>query len=165
MSLVRFKAQNHPQQATKDDVDDRRTPRDFFDPLHAAYRFTVDAAASAENALLPVFWTTETNALVQPWCGHRVWCNPPYSSIENWVQKAWSEMLYGECERVVMLLPANRCEQKWWQRHIEPFRDRNPVSLTTTFLPGRMRFGHPASWEKPLKGDRPPFGCVLVNWG
>ena len=173
MSLVAFRARNHPQQPTRDDVDDRRTPRAFFDPLHERYRFTVDAAASVENALLPYFWTRDSNALVQQWRGHRVWCNPPYSNLAAWVQKAWVEMQMGGCHHVSMLLPANRCEQRWWQDAIEPLRDRELtraenagriIRVTTKFLPGRMRFGHPESWERPEKGDRPPFGCVLVTW-
>lgn len=169
MSLVGFKARNHPQQVVRDDVDDRRTPRAFFDPLNSLHCFTVDAAASAENALLPVYWTRETNALIQSWRGHRVWCNPPYSAIEPWVAKAWTEMREGGCESITMLLPANRCEQGWWQRHVEPFRDMNSlgedVELLTRCLRGRMRFDWPKGREVPAKGDRPPFGLVLLDWG
>lgn len=169
MSLVAFKARNHPQQTTSDDVDDRRTPRAFFDDLHTTTRFTVDAAASDENALLPLYWTRASDGLNQVWAGHRVWCNPPYSDIQPWVVKAWGEMASTSCELVVMLLPANRCEQGWWQRHVEPYRDGGTlvatgISLRTCFLPGRMRFGHGKSWVTPTKGDRPPFGCVLLTW-
>jgi phage N-6-adenine-methyltransferase len=166
MSLVAFKAKNHPQQVASDDVDDRRTPSDFFNGLHAERHFTVDAAASIENALLPQFWTRETDGLAQSWAEHRIWCNPPFSHLEPWIIKAWSEML-GRCESVTMLLPANRCEQGFWQQYIEPYRDGQPfngIRLRTQFLPGRMRFGKPGSWVRPLKGDRPPFGCVLLTW-
>lgn len=162
MSLVGFRAQNHPQQATVDHVDDRRTPESLFVPLHEKHRFTVDAAASPENALLPQFWTLQDNALTRAWRWHRVWCNPPYSDIKPWVQKAWAEM-EGGCPLIVMLLPANRCEQGWWQRHVEPFRDRGGT-LSTRFLEGRLRFDWPAGRVVPLKGDRPPFGCVLLTW-
>ena len=70
MSLVRFKAKNHPQQTTRDDVDDRRTPRDFFDPLHDVERFTLDAAASRANPLLSRYFVRDEpqraqNALVR----------------------------------------------------------------------------------------------------
>lgn len=171
MSLVGFKARNHPQQAVRDDVDDRRTPRDFFDPLHAGRRFTVDAAASDANALLPVYWTRETNALLQSWAGHRVWCNPPYSKgLDLWLAKAWDEMQC-DCASVTMLLPANRCEQRWWQDYVEPTRDGLGVRaagrllrLTTRFLAGRMRFDWPAGRVVPAKGDRPPFGLALLTW-
>lgn len=166
MSLVSFKARNHPQQAVRDDVDDRRTPDAFFAPLHAAHRFTVDAAASAENAKRPRFWTRDDDGLSQSWAGERVWLNPPYSRCEPWLAKAWAEMR-ADCALVVMLLPANRCEQGFWQRHVEPFRDGGTfygIRLTVKFLPGRMRFGFPPGRVRPVKGDRPPFGCCLVLW-
>lgn len=167
MSLVGFRAKNHPQQATVDAVDDRRTPRSLFDPLHADYRFTIDVAASVENALLPRYYTREVDALSVAWYQHRVWCNPPYSKLEPWLAKAW-ESMWGGCGIVVMLLPANRSEQGWWQRHVEPYRDGKPardgVTLETTFLPGRLRFDWPAGRVVPAKGDRPPFGCALLTW-
>lgn len=167
MSLVGFKAKNHPQQATRDDVDDRRAPRNLFDPLHARHRFTVDAAASPGNAMLPRYWTVEDDALSKQWGAERVWCNPPYSDIATWVEKAWLEMRFGKCGLVVMLLPANRCEQRWWQNHVEPYRDGGKWSgarLSTHFLPTRLRFDWPADRIVPAKGDRPPFGCVLLTW-
>ena len=169
MSLVGFRAQNHPQQAAKPDVDDRAiTPEDFA-PLHERFRFTIDAAASHTNARLPRYWTIDDNALEQPWARERVWCNPPYSNIETWVKKAWREWS-GEwsAQSIVMLLPANRTEQGWWQRWIEPNRagiaHPHRDGCSVEFLPGRMRFIRPnAVIDK--KGDRPPFGCCLVIWG
>lgn len=168
MSLVAFKARNHRQQPVRDDVDDRRTPRPFFDRLHARHAFTVDAAASAENALLPVYWTRETDALEQRWDDHRVWCNPPYSDLASWTWKARWELANG-CGLVVMLVPANRCEQKWWQRDVEPYRDGRyrlyqAASLRVDFLSGRMRFGWPETKVFDKRGDRPPFGCALLTW-
>lgn len=166
VSLVGFRAKNHPQQATRDYVDDRRTPADLFASLHSTYNFTVDAAASLENALLPMFWTKDDDALRWSWWRERVWCNPPYSSIEPWVAKAWAEM-FGGCKLIVMLLPANRCEQLWWQRHVEPRREKpayHGITLRTQFLAGRLRFDWPAGRVVPVKGDRPPFGCVLLTW-
>jgi phage N-6-adenine-methyltransferase len=166
MSLVGFKAKNHPQQKAQDWVDDRRTPRDLFDRLHSEHDFTVDAAASKDNARLPRYWNTAEDGLLKSWEGERVWVNPPYSNILAWVNKAAAEMR-NRCPLVVMLLPANRCEQKWWQGYVEPFRDgKSAVHFTieTEFLPGRLRFEWPKDRVVPDKGDRPPFGCVIVTW-
>lgn len=165
MSLVGFKAQNHPQQIAKPDVDDRAITPDDFAPLHERFEFTIDAAASRANARLPRYWTVDDDALAQPWGGERVWCNPPYSDIGRWVAKAWREHESG-CELIVMLLPANRCEQGWWQDLVEPFRAGRVETdrLRVEFLPGRMRFIRPDAVISP-KGDRPPFGCCLLIWG
>lgn len=170
MSLAGFRAKNHPQQTKRrgadDSTDDRRTRDDFFAEVNIAGRFTLDAAASHENAKCSKYFTTEENGLIQSWSAERVWCNPPYSDCGAWVGKAWDSMWSG-CEYIAMLLPANRTEQKWWQSAVEPFRDRpegfNGVHLTVRFLAGRMRFERP-NWTKPAKGDRPPFGLCLLIW-
>ncbi len=168
MSLVGFRAQNHPQQIARDDVDDRAIRMEQFAPLHQRFRFTIDAAASATNARLERYWTIEDNALEQSWAGERVWCNPPYSDIRSWVRKAWDEWQKLDSPRlIVLLLPANRTEQAWWQGYVEPYRDGRGTGrrqLAVEFLPGRMRFDRPNAVIGP-KGDRPPFGCCLLIWG
>lgn len=162
MSLVGFKARNHPQQATDANVDDRAITWADFKPLHKRFNFTIDVAASAANTRLPRFWTEKDNALTKSWAGERVWCNPPYSDIAPWVGKAWHEYRPAPVGLIVMLLPANRTEQKWWQENIEPYRDRGLMSIE--FLPGRMRFLRNGATDiKP--NERPPFGCCLAIWG
>lgn len=167
MTLLNVKAKNHPQQTevrgALDDVDDRRTPPDLLAECAALARvsgFSLDVAANAENAKAPRFYTREDDGLRQPWHGV-VWCNPPYSNCEEWVLKAWHEHFTRRATRIAMLLPANRTEQGWWQDHVEPFRGR--LDFEVYFLRGRRRFDRPG-WEKPAKGDRPPFGLCLLVW-
>ena len=175
MSLSGFKAANHPQQTAKsgavDAVDDRGTKQAFFDATAERFGgFTLDVAAASHNAKCAEYYTSEDDGLVQIWRG-RVWCNPPYSDIRAWVQKAWCEWARREAatvtspapELIVMLLPANRVEQAWWQDGVEPFRDQPSSPLRVEFLRGRMRFDRPG-WTKPTKGDRPPFGNCLLIW-
>ena len=163
MSLVGFKSSNHPQQTTargaRDDVDDRGTRWADFQPLSDRFGgFTLDVAAAPHNAKCEQFYTIEEDGLSQPWHG-RVWCNPPYSDLQAWVRKAWHEL--PNCEVIVMLVPANRTEQKWWQEHVEMQRRLDWIEVE--FLPGRMRFDRPNAVIGP-KGDRPPFGCALLIW-
>lgn len=164
MSLVGFKAQNHAQQVEKvgadDEVDDRGTHPIYFEPWNERFGgFTLDAAAAHHNAKCERYFTRLEDGLVQSWAGERVWCNPPYSNLGAWLQKAWDEL--DGTLGIVMLLPANRVEQKWWQEHVEPFRDLPDGRLKVEFLPGRMRFVRPGVLIGP-KGDRPPFGCCLL---
>lgn len=182
MSQAGIRPKNHPKQVRTrqsllgtegnlDSVDDRRTPRELFDALHTEFRFTVDIAASADNALLPRFCTREFDALKYSWRDSRVWCNPPYSAIPAWVSKAYSEVSTGGCPLVVMLLPADRTEQPWWQDIIEPRRDRGQ-GVRTRFIRKRVKFGlppdHPHADKGLANGKKgggyryPPFGCVLV---
>jgi hypothetical protein len=190
VSIAGFKASNHPQQTAvrgaADEVDDRETHPENFDPIAERFGgFTLDVAAAPHNAKCTEFFTRDDNGLLQPWAG-RVWCNPPYSDLRSWVQKAWDEwgststdqhhqccaleLGWNACscdlvrpELIVMLLPANRVEQKWWQELVEPYRDRPGSPLRVEFLPGRMRFIRPNATIGP-KGDRPPFGCCLLIW-
>lgn len=167
MSLVGFSGQNHPQQVDKRgadvSVDDRETPPEVFAPLHERYAFTLDVAATAHNAKVPRYFDVDADGLAQSWGGERVWCNPPYSGIEPWVRKAWTEEA---CPLVVMLLPANRTEQGWWQALVEPYRDRAGGLLRVEFLRGRPHFLAPGSsgvsMARPKKGA--PFGLCLLVW-
>jgi phage N-6-adenine-methyltransferase len=173
MSLANFKATNHPQQTAKrganDAVDDRGTDPAFIAGLEERFGpFTLDVAAAEHNRKAPAWYDVRSNGLRLEWFG-RVWCNPPYSDCGAWVQKAWWEWNADRHDNlgpdlIVMLLPANRVEQGWWQDHVEPFRDRPGSPLRVEFLRGRMRFHRP-DWQPGPKGDRPPFGCALLIWG
>jgi len=164
--LLGFKAQNHPQQTAAhgalDEVDDRAThPDDFARWDDELGPFTLDAAAAPHNAKCVRYFTRADDGLKQSWAGERVWCNPPYSDLNRWLLKAWEE--WPSTRGIVMLLPANRVEQAWWQDWVEPFRDRPDGHLSVRFLRGRLRFIKPGATEiKP--NERPPFGCALLIW-
>ena len=181
MSVVGFRARNHPQQVASrstallplfegwgeqepvnitDSVDDRATPEEVFAVFHERFRFTIDVAASKHNAKLPRYYTREDNGLEATWANERVWCNPPFSNIRPWVENAWNEE---GAHLIVMLLPANRTEQGWWQDLVEPHRDRADSILRTEFLRGRPRFIAPGK-SGICPNERPPFGCVLLIW-
>lgn len=165
MSLVGYKAKNHRQQVGKrganPEVDDRATTPEMFAELAERFGgFTIDVAASAANTKCERFYSIYDNGLARSWAGERVWCNPPYSDIRPWVEKAWIEA--GHAELIVMLLPANRTEQAWWQELVEPFRDRR--GLQVEFLAGRPRFIRAGATEVG-PNERPPFGCCLLVWG
>jgi phage N-6-adenine-methyltransferase len=170
VSLVGFRARNHPQQKTNPKVDDRETAPEVFNPLHERFRFTIDVAASAENAKLPQFYNRDDNGLACAWDGERVWCNPPYSDIRPWVEKAWRSWSEDICDErtgadlIVMLVPANRTEQAWWQDLVEPLRDEEGGSFHVEFLRGRLRFIEPGD-DAVRPNARPPFGCCLLIWG
>lgn len=159
--LAGFKARNHPQQTKRGRgtavADDRRTPREWWEKWDREFGpFTLDVAASAENALCAVYFNIEDDGLLELWSG-RVWCNPPFSEMPAWIEKAWEQSV--RCDVIAMLVPANRTEQRWWQESIEPYRGSH--QLLVRFLPGRLRFGLPIT---DPRGDRPPFGCALLVW-
>lgn len=64
--------------------------------------------------------------------GERVFCNPPYSEIEKWVQKAFYESRTDNTV-VVMLIPA-RTDTKY-------FHDYIMHRAEIRFIRGRLKFG------------------------
>ncbi len=150
-----FISRTHPQQGPNEVVDDRQITDEDFVPLHRRFRFTLDVAASDHNTKLPRYYTIGDDALTCCWKGERVWCNPPYSNIRPWVEKAMQR----EAVLAVLLLPANRTEQGWWQDLIEP--GRRAGTICVEFLAGRMRFI--AAKDTQIRpNQRPPFGVCLV---
>ena len=64
--------------------------------------------------------------------GHRVFCNPPYSEISKWVEKAFRESR-NDNTLVVMLIPA-RTDTRYFHNFIN---NRAEVR----FVRGRLKFG------------------------
>lgn len=116
----------------------------------AGSALTLDAAASAANALLPRFYSVDEDALSRSWKGEGVWLNPPYGrDIWRWTGHAAAQ---GEHPgtTVLALLPAST-DTRWWHRDV--FGRARAI----WFLQGRLRFvGAPAS---------APFASALVLWG
>lgn len=160
VSLVVFSGKDNPRRVAVDDVDDRWTPQSLFDELNAVHGFTVDVAASAANAKCTRFHTRDDDGIAQSWADEVVWCNPPYSNLLPWVVKARAETTSGTCRCVVMLIPANRTEQRFWQDHIEPYRDRPGSGVSTEFRRGRDKFYSPTA----RASRNPPFGCVIITF-
>lgn len=130
------------------------TPRDLFKLLTLKDGpFTLDVAATRQNALCEKFYTKKDNGLEHAWSGN-VWCNPPYGrGIEKWTQKAIDEtmpeaslvnmaLFSGTVTSVVMLLPS-RTSRRFFQEHIDNYADE------VRFLRGRLRFVG-QKWDAPF---------------
>lgn len=107
------------------------TPQDFFNNLNAEFNFTLDPCALPDNAKCSKFYTPEQNGLKQDWSNETVFCNPPYSDIKNWVEKAYNEAKRGA--KVVMLIPA-RTDTRY-------FHDFIYGKHEIRFVRGRLKFG------------------------
>jgi phage N-6-adenine-methyltransferase len=95
------------------------TPPEVFDPLNKEFKFTLDVAASDENALCDSYYTKEDDGTKQDWGGHTVWCNPPFDhlSLKAFTQKAMREV--GNGVLTALHVPA-KTDQPWfhwlWKR-------------------------------------------------
>ncbi len=94
-----------------------RTPPEVFAYFEHHYNLKVDIACVPETALCDTFITPEQDALKQDWAaiaekaGGGIWCNPPYSQMQPWVDKAIEASENGAT--VVMLTHGNY-DAKWF---------------------------------------------------
>lgn len=118
------------------------TPDHVFDQLNRTYRFTLDAAASAENTKCERFIDEAQDAFKTPWTG-RVWLNPPYGrALARWVERAFEQSQSEDVEHVVVLIPA-RTDTRYWHDFVMR-------SHQVFLVKGRIRFeGAPASAPFP----------------
>lgn len=113
-------------------TDNWETPQYFFDKLNEKYKFTLDVAASKQNAKCPRFFTKEDNGLFKSWQGEVCWMNPPYGrDIIGWLDKAHSEWMLGN-STIICLVPS-RTDTAWWH----DFAMKENIE----FIRGRLKFG------------------------
>ena len=123
---------------------ERTTPIDFFASLHTRFRFTMDGAASEENALLPRY-----SSIAKPlcWRKERVFCNPPWSSIAEFIEVAVD--FEAEPEFACFLVPA-RVNAKWFHRALE-------MGANPEYFCGKLKFDG-LQWNSPVD-------CLLLKFG
>lgn len=112
--------------------DEWPTPEELYAQLNEEFGFTLDPASTDENHKTEKYYTAVENGLKQDWGGERVFLNPPYSQVADWVKKAWEESTKPNT-LVVLLLPA-RTDTKYFHGYIQ---HRSEVR----FLRGRLKFG------------------------
>lgn len=118
---------------------DRRTPVGFFRKLHERFGFTLDGAASPDNALLDRFSAVDTQI---PWDGERVFCNPPWGSIPPFIELA------ARAKFACLLVPA-RVNAKWFHRALA-------LGAKVEYWQGKLNFDGP--WNSPVD-------CLLLLFG
>jgi len=123
--------------------DEWSTPQATFDALAREFPFTVDLAATAENAKCRQFITAHHNALNRDWWeyGDYGWLNPPYSLglCPRFIAKAAEERRKGFT--TVMLLPA-RTDTRYFHDYIwDAERHQPKANVQVRFIKGRLKFG------------------------
>ena len=98
-------------------TDHWETPKDVLLSLYEEFQFTLDPTPIGA-----------TDGLTIPWCGERVYCNPPYSNIAPFLLKAKLD----RPEVAVFLLPA-RTGTGWFHEYCLKANE-------IRFIRGRLRF-------------------------
>lgn len=122
---------NFPQR-NKNESDEYETPIEIFSELDDEFHFNLDPCATDENHKCKRYFTEADNGLLKDWGGYRVFCNPPYSNLKSWVQKAYYEGMKDHTV-VVLLIPA-RTDTRYFHDYIY---NRSEIR----FIKGRLKFG------------------------
>ena len=113
--------------------DEWATPQHIFDELNNEFGFDLDVCANESNHKCDDYYSIEDDGLSKDWSGRRVFCNPPYSNIAEWVKKAFYETK-SDNTLVVLLIPS-RTDTKYFQNYIY---NRSEIR----FIKGRLKFGN-----------------------
>ena len=144
---------------------DYGTPLDVFQACDKRFGpFVLDAAALDYNAKCPNFITPNDNSLKTDWLKflemkgkfpmgtRRVWLNPPYVNLMDWVRKSINERTKNGMQ-VTLCLPSDT--DTFW------FHKLMSVPCSMFFTRGRIHFlkadGHPAT--------KPRAGNIIVHLG
>ena len=95
--------------------DEYPTPDWLYQPLNEVFHFEVDVAANSHNHKCKKFFNAQQDGLKQDWTKfNSVWCNPPFSSIGDWVQKGYEAALTGTNVAIVSM---TNSETRWFQEY------------------------------------------------
>lgn len=153
--------------------DTRSTTWELFYEIEGrlGVTFDLDVCTTSKLAKCSNYYTLDgpdpRDGLIEPWEGN-VFCNPPFSHVGAWVDKAWKEHLRDQDRVICLIVPSNRTEQPWWQEHVEPYRDApRQHQLKTINLPRRRLFNDEN--DQPIlnkygKVGSPEFGTTLLVW-
>lgn len=129
--------------------DEWTTPNDIFQILDNEFHFNLDPCANETNHKCDTYYTIDDDGLIHNWGGCRVFCNPPYSSIDKWVEKAYRESRQDNT-LVVLLIPA-RTDTRYFHNFIY-----NRAEIR--FIKGRLKFSQ-------SKGNAPFPSMVIIFRG
>ena len=114
-----------------------RTPKELYCGLDNEFKFNFDPCP---------YQSKERTGLLRDW-NERVYCNPPYNNIYNFIEKALIELKKGNSEVVVFLLPS-RTDSKWF--HDLVLSNYHEIRL----IRGRVKFDG--------KHNAPFSSCIII---
>lgn len=122
--------------------------------------FDVDVCCVPTTAKASVYFTPDTDGLKQDWGGGLMpiyaWCNPPYSDIRPWIEKAIEQT--SNNVTTCMLVNADHTTA-WYRRAIEAGAVRVNVPRRIVFNPAP---GLLNKHGEPMKATSNPFPSMLL---
>lgn len=149
---------NHNTNTPKGEKDRAQTPIWFMQALAARFDFVpdLDVCAEGRTAKASAYYSIDEgcNSLVLPWAPKN-WCNPPFSNIKPWIEKAHAEAQSGA---VTFMIFPDCPEVGYCRRSFE-------LATHIYHMPFRMRFLRPDGTpflDNKGKEAGPKFSTRLV---
>ena len=145
---------------SKEEKDLAQTPEWFISSvlnLLGLPSFDLDVCALKATAKANYWYSLAErgdNSLILPWHTWN-WCNPPFSSIAPWVEKAKDEAELGK--NTAMIMPNNP--------EVEYIRKAKTYADTIIEMPFRLKFLRPDGrkfLDKKGKEQSPQFSCLVA---
>jgi len=130
--------------------DNWGTPPWLFHRCSRIWDFRLDACAEKWSAKCDQWYGVKKDGLKNPW-RKWTWCNPPYSNIEAWLEKASKERMRGASS--VILMPS-RTDTRAWHRYA-------PQASRVFFIKGRLKFIDPNGLCERTSA---PFPSLLLEF-
>ena len=123
------------------------TPISVFQPLYDEFKFNYDPC--------PITWKEGDVDALDAKCewGTSTFCNPPYSRVGEFVEKASIEAKKG---KTVVLLINAATDTKWFHEYIY-----QKPSVELRFVKGRISFLDPATKAKRAPSPRPSMIVIF----
>ncbi len=124
--------------------------------------FDIDVCCSRHNIPACIhFLEGISNGLMEQWYGD-CFMNPPFRYTKLWVEKAVKEVADSNKSKVktqvFAILPADRLETKYYQKHIL----KNP-NCAFAFLPNKIGFINPEDMEAAPKPSQKIMVVIFTN--
>lgn len=139
----------------------------MFRVLDAEFRFTIDAAAHAQNNRLDRWWGpggVKPDGLRAPWLVERVFCNPPWSNVAAWTRRAWHETRVGACPLAVLVVPSDT-STAWWHDWVLRGPDGMMGASEIRFVRGRVDYLRPGARRRSGGQGPRQATAIVVYWG
>lgn len=120
--------------------DEWRTPQKLFDKLDSEFHFDSDPCPMKDRPL--------KKGMIHEW-GCRVFVNPPYSQIKQWVKACYEYAKDSGYALVVMLIPS-RTDTVYWHDYVMKADE-------IRFIRGRLKFNE--------GGGSAPFPSAIIIFG
>lgn len=135
------------------DKDALQTPRYIWQWLDSIYNFAMDLCASDDHHLCRPYFTKDQSCLDHNWVeyGYTGFCNPPYSKIDPFLEKAYEQQDRGFTS--VFLIPDFNGEE----RFLNVFENATRI----VHLTPRISFIRPDSGKKYSGNNR---GSVVLEF-